>query len=234
MGFTYAVQVPRGRELKVKAMILDMLKRSENPGIISVHALETFSQRLSENGLSARQWKAKVSGYIFVTIANTVGRGAGIGMEASCWQFLKKIPLVQQILNQYIRHDEWKDFFEKVDDIEPEIQLVQKEATSVQSTEQPESTPIEPSLVTLIETVAEVVEEKLEAGKDQVVATIEKTVAAVRTMTKGRKTLYSIPYKLYKAFIKEDRQEGGDKAKQMTVQSALHQLKKVVMSVCKT
>ena len=237
MGFTYAVKVPTGRELQVKAMIENMLKRFDNPGIIGVQALDTFTQKLSEKGLSARQWKAKVSGYIFVTIANTVG----LNMEASCWQFLKRIPLVQKILNQYISHNEWKNFFDNVDDIEPEIQLVEveREAINIELNEHehPENNSKGPSLVKLIETVTEIVEEKLEDGKDQVIAVIEKTVAAVRIVVKGRKTMYTIPYKLYKAFVKEDHQEGGGKAKPMSVQSALHQLKtmaKKAVSVCKT
>lgn len=235
MGFTYAVKVPTGRELQVKAMIENMLKRFDNPGIISVQALDTFTQKLSEKGLSARQWKAKVSGYIFVTIANT----SGLDMDASCWQFLKRIPLVQKILNQYISHNEWKNFFDNVDEIEPEIQLVEveREAKKVELSEHPENKPKGPSLVTLIETVTETVEERLEEGKERVIAAIEKTVAAVRTVVKGRKTMYTIPYKLYKAFVKEDHQEGGDKAKPMSVQSALHRLKalaKKAVSVCRT
>ena len=113
MGFTYAVKVPTGRELQVKAMIENMLKRFDNPGgIIGVQALDTFTQKLSEKGLSARQWKAKVSGYIFVTIANTVG----LNMEASCWQFLRNFFSVQKILNQYISHNEWNNFFDNVDE----------------------------------------------------------------------------------------------------------------------
>jgi hypothetical protein len=234
MGFTYAVQVPTGRERQTKVMIVDMLKRFENPGILSVQALETFTQRLSDNGLSARHWKAKVSGYIFVTIAKTA---AGLGMDPSCWQFLKRIPLIKKILDQYLDHDEWKNFFERVTEIEPEVQLVQKVATKIELTEQPESSPKETSLATIIETVAEIVEEKLEEGKDQVVTAIETTVAAVRTVVKGCKTLYAIPYKLYKAFVKEVRQKEGDKSKSMSVQSALGQLKtlaKKAVSVCRT
>lgn len=244
MGFTYAVQVPVGQELKVKAMIENMLKRFGNPGIIAIHALETFTQTLSEKGLSARQWRAKLPGYIFVTITNTErfsareggNCSAGLGMEARCWQLIKQIPLVRKILNRYIQHDEWKDFFDSVD-LEPEIQVVEKNVTKIELTNHIESEHEESSIVTIIETVTEALGENLEERKNTVVAALQKTVDAVRTVVKGCKTIYTIPYKLYKSFADEHRKEGGDKAKPMNVQSALHQLKtlaKKAVSECRT
>jgi len=213
-------------------MIFNLLKRRENPGIIDVHALETFTQTLTESGLSARQWKAKTAGYIYVTIEKT----AGLCMEANCWQFLKQIPLIKKILNYYIRHDVWEAFLGNVDR-EPEIRLVEKESTKGKMITDTEVKPNEPSLLTLIETVTEAVEEKLEEGKEQVVEALEKTVAAVRTVVKGCRTVYAIPYKLYKALVKQHRKKEGDNAKPMSVQSALHQLKtlaKKAVDGCRT
>lgn len=247
MGFTYAVQVPVGRELQVKVMIENMMKRLGNPGVIAIHALETFTQTLSEKGLSARQWKAKLPGYVFVTIANAYDNrdpllaykddncSAKLGMEASCWHLIKQIPLVRRILNLYIKHDEWKDFFENVD-LEPEIQLIEREATNVALTEHTETNHEESPIITLIETVTEAIEEKLEEGKEQVAVVMEKTVTAVRTVVKGCKTMYAIPYKLYKVLVKQHRKEEGDKAKPMSVQSALKGLKALLKAVivCRT
>lgn len=243
MSYTYAVQVPVGQELKVKAMIESMLKRFGNPGIMRIHALETFTQTLREKGLSARQWRAKLPGYIFVTISNTESISsneggncsAGLGMEASCWQFIKQVPLVRKILNRYISHDEWKNFFDNVD-LEPEIQLIDEEATDVGIMPHTENSPKEPSNVTLIETVTGVVEEKLEEvkGRD---TSLQKAVATVRTVLKGRKRVYTIPYKLYKSFVSEDRQKGGAKMKPMSFQSALLKLKiltEKAVSICRT
>ena len=243
MGFTYAVQVPVGRELQVKVMIENMMKRLGNPGVIAIHALETFTQTLSEKGLSARQWKAKLPGYIFVTLEKTErlaakeggNCSAELGMEASCWQLIKHIPLVRRILNRYIRHDEWKAFFDNVD-LEPEIQLIEREATNVALTEHTENNHEESPILTLIETVTEAIEEKLEEGKEQAVAAMQKTVATVRTVVKGCKTMYAIPYKLYKVLVKQHRKEEGDKAKPMSVQSALKGLKALFKAVivCRT
>ncbi len=243
MGFTYAVQVPTGRELQVKAMIENMMNRIGNPGIIAIYALETFTQTLSEKGLSARQWKAKLPGYIFVTLENTErlatkeggNCSAELGMEASCWQLIKHIPLVRRILNRYIQHDEWKDFFYHVD-LEPEIQLVETNATNIELTEHTENNHEESNILTLIETVTEAIEEKLEEGKEQVAVAMEKTVTAVRTVVKGCKTMYTIPYKLYKSLVNQHRKEGGDEAKPMSVQSALKGLKALLKAVivCRT
>jgi len=230
MGFTYAVPVPVGRELQVKAMLENLMKRFGNPGIMAIHALETFTQTLSEKGLSARQWKAKLPGYIFVTIAKTE---TGLGMEARCWQLIKHIPLVSRILNRYIQHDEWKNFFNNVD-LEPEIQIIERRATNVALTEHTENNHEEMPIVTLIETVTEAIGEKLEEGKDQAVAAIEKAVATVRTIVKGCRTGYAVPYKLYKALVKQHRE--GDNAKPMNVQSALRGLKTFLKAVivCRT
>lgn len=190
MGFTYAVQVPVGKELQARQMIINTLERY-NPGIIAVNALETFTQIFKGKNTAPKQLKAKVPGYIFVTTQNTENFNSrqggnlesGLGMEPSCWQLLKRIPFVRRILNQYIKPDELNTFFDVVD-LEPEIQI---------STEDRSSKKDERPLVSLAQKALEYLQTKKTEAAQQAVNMLKKVVGKPR----GKRSVYTIPFSLF-------------------------------------
>jgi len=225
MGYTYAIQVTVGRELDVKARLVNAIKRFGNPGIIAIHALETFEQTLSETGMSYRKWRAKVTGYIFVTVEHS-SKG-GLGMDAKCWQLIKRIPFVSHILNCYIQHDEWNDFFKKVDSIEPKVKIVETKTKLHAVTDETIEQECEESPnITLIEAAAEV----LKSGKAHAVAALQKAVKAVETVARESRTIVKVPLSLYKILLEIYRKKSKEK-KSMTVQNALHELKALLKGV---
>lgn len=257
MGFTYAVQVSTGRELNAKKMILDLLERLGNPGILTIHALETFEQTLGNNGMSSKKWKAKLSGYIFVTTASC---SADLRMDAKCWQLIKQIPIVRNILNHCIGNDEWSEFFENVDR-EPEVQILdiyakqkvrqkkklkeywndivdrydvykKKEGFAMKPSntiEPAESSEPEPEESSLV-AIVETAAEVLRESKEQAVAALRKVVIGVETLKRGNQTLYAMPYKLYKILLNKYHKEAGE-ARPMSVQIALGELNTLLKAV---
>lgn len=219
MGYTYAIQVTVGRELDVKARLVNLIKRFGNPGIIAIHALETFEQTLSETGMSYRKWRAKVTGYIFVTVEKS-SKGS-LGMDAKCWQLIKQIPFVSHILNCYIQQEEWSDFFNKVDSIEPKIQIVATDAILHAETDEMIKQEREESPNTsLMEAVIEI----LKTGKAQAVAFLQTAVKAVESVVRECRILVKIPWSLYQILLKMKRRKFREK-KSINVQKVLHDLK---------
>lgn len=215
-GFTYAIQVPVGKEIQAKQMLLNAINRLGNPGILAVHALETFTQTFGDKNIAPKQLKAKLPGYIFVTINRserfTSRQGgnleAGLGMDAACWQLLRKVPLVKRIINKYIKHEEWEEFFLTVD-LEPEACLVDRENKYAST------------MALLRKTLEALKQKKCEAAE-----TFRKALSKIEKITRGSRNIYSIPYSLFE-YLKsamESRNKGSSKRKQTLAQGILFEL----------
>jgi len=176
VSYTYAVQVPVGKEIFAKQMILEKLKKY-NPGIIAVHAFETFTQIFKGKNRAPKQLRAKIPGYLFITIKNT-DNNFPLGMDSACYYLIKKIPFVARILNQYIKEDEWLNFFEEVD-TEPEIQISHKKKRP------------------LLQIVREALS-RLENKKNSMTAKLNAMLLKVKTKTRGKNEIYNIPFSLFK------------------------------------
>jgi transcription antitermination factor NusG len=194
MGFTYAVQVPVGKEVEIMYRLTKVLERY-NPGIIAVHALEQMTQIFKGQDRAPKNLKAKVPGYIFVTTERTENFNsrqggnleAGLGMEPSCWQLIKSIPMVRKILNQYIKHDELKQFFDTIDR-EAEIEISDKNKRP---------------LVSLAEIAIKYLKDKKSKTAQKFLTMLRK----VTCKTRGTREVYTIPFSLF--YLTRDRIDTG-------------------------
>ena len=196
MGYTYAVQVPVGKEIFAKQMILEALKKY-NPGIVAVHAFETFTQIFKGKNRAPKQLRAKIQGYLFVTIKKT-DSNLPLGMDSACYYLIKKIPFVARILNQFIKEDEWLNFFEEVD-TEPEIQISNKKKRP------------------LLQIVKEALS-RLETKKNSMTAQLKTMLWKVQSRTRGKREVYNIPFSLFK--LTRERIDPGDKLDVKTLTTA--------------
>jgi transcription antitermination factor NusG len=220
MGFTYALQVPTGKEIRIKYMIEDQMKRLGNPGIIAIHAFETFTQMFRGKDTAPKQLKSKVPGYIFVTVKNTENynsamggnKECGLGMNPACWHFLKRIPNVYRILNRYIHHDEYKQFFE-ITDLETSIQISEQENKR--------------SLKDMINKALDILKKK---NKNKELAILNK-VNMITRGTKNKKTVYIIPYSLFK--VTRDRIDPQERGEVRTLTDARYILPQIAKTIKK-
>ena len=193
MGYTYAIQVRSGCELKVKEGLTYLMGNMGNPGIVAIHALETFEQTISQTGKSYHRWKAKVAGYIFVTVDESIA----LRMPGKVWQFIKRMPLVVKILDAYISPEDWDTFFDKIEDIEPEVKI-----TEVKEEVRSNGQDKEFQEFTLLESDAKTDDEAQETQEQQqkrtvsvkqevlVSKTVDSIVRTIRTVTKMPLSLY--------------------------------------------
>lgn len=227
MSYTFAVQVPTGKEIDFKVLLLNLLQRCGNPGIVAIHALETFTQTLGGKGLSLRRWRAKVPGYIFVTVE----RAEGLEMDAACWHIINKIPLMKRILNRYISQAEWEMFFGSIKDAqEPEIEISiphTSKGTIKKETAKAKAPKAKFTLTELFQKAKQV----LETAKTKAapaLTPLQSALAATKKYIRGNRTIYAVPLRLYKILLEQHNKGSSER---MTVQNAVHELKVLLGAV---
>lgn len=221
MGFTYAIQVPVGKEVRIKYMIEQKLLQS-NPGIMAIHAFETFTQIFRGKDTAPKQLKSKVPGYIFVTVENTENytsrtggnKECGLGMNPFCWHFLKSIPGVFKILNRYIQHEEYAQFFE-LTDLEPTIQVREEKQKR--------------SLKDMINKALDILKKQKEKKTQQIVHMLNK----VQVKDRGKNNVYTIPFSLFQnTRDRIDPERQGEVRKLTNARFILPEIAKTVRNLC--
>ena len=208
MGYTYAIQVRSGCELKVKEGLIYLMKTMGNPGIVAIHALETFEQTISQTGKSYHRWKAKVAGYIFVTVEDS----NALRMPNKVWQLIKRIPLVVNILDAYINPKDWDTFFNVIEDIEPEVKITEVKEEVYENTElnRNKGKGKEFREFTLMESLeVDVKEDETQEQRQKQTVYVSQDVLANKTIdsiVRTIRTVTKMPLSLYQILF-EDRRE---------------------------
>lgn len=239
MGYTYAIQVRSGCELKVKDGLKYLMESMGNPGIVAIHALETFEQTISQTGKSYHRWKAKVAGYIFVTVEESFS----LRMPNKIWQFIKRIPFVVKILDAYISPEDWDTFFDKIEDIEPEVKIteVKKEVYINSQSNRSKGKGKEFQEFTLLESDAKTEDKAQEQQHNQTVSVTQEVLVdkTVESIVRTIKTVSKMPLSLYRSLFenrlesRHDRESPPDK-KPTIVQTIAANVKDSLLRVVAT